>query len=147
MEKGSPEAIAWGRRMRKLREGEKTQKVNKPISVKSGKVKTMSERDRRERRRERRHHKRGNTFHVIPDLFYAGAAIELVGPAAENVFSGFRSQGLNFAMDTVLPWSINNQVIPAIMPAAELAVIGVAIQKIAKYVGLNKIGTKDVKVF
>lgn len=140
MKKGSKEAKEWGKRMRSLRKREKTQKVNKPISVKSGKVKTMS-------KKERRHGKKGSVFHVIPDLFYAGAAIELVGPAAENVYSGFRSQGLSFAMDTVLPWSINNQIIPAVVPAAELAVIGVVIQKLAKFVGLNRIGTKDVKVF
>jgi hypothetical protein len=139
MKKGSPEAKAWGKRMRTLRKKEKSQKVNKPVSVKSHKVSKMS-------KKERRHGKKGTTFHVVPDVLYAGAAVELLGPAAENVYAGYKAQGASYALNEALPWSLGNQVMPAIVPAAEIAVLGIVIQKVAKYMGLNKIGTKDIKV-
>ena len=140
MKKGSPEAKAWGKRMRSLRKREKSQKVNKPVSVKCHKVIRMS-------KKERKHGKKGTTFHVVPDLFYTGSAVELLGPAVGNMYDSARANGLSYAMDTVLPWAIQNQVMPAIVPAAELAVIGVVIQKAAKWLGVNRIGTKNVKVF
>jgi len=135
MKKGSPEAKAWGKRMRALRKGEKSQKVNKPVSVKSHKVMRMS-------KKERKHGKRGTTYHAVPDLLYAGSAVELLGPAAQTVWANRSSMGSINTSDL-----IQYQILPQVIPAAELAVIGVVVQKAAKYLGLNRIGTKDVKVF
>lgn len=135
MEKGSPEAKAWGRRMRALRKSEKSQKVNKPVSVKSPKVIRMSN-------DKKRHVKRKQVYHAVPDLLYAGSAVELLGPAAQAVWESRSDLGSVNTTDL-----IKYQIIPQVVPAAELAVIGVVVQKAAKWLGLNKFGTKDVKVF
>ena len=139
MKKGSPEAKAWGKRMRAMRKREKSRKINKPVSVMSHKVRSMS-------KRERKHGKKGTTYHVIPDLMYVGAAAELLGPSAVNIYDGYKSGGLAGAQ-AGLNWSIGNQILPAVVPAAELAIAGIIVQKVARFMGLNKIGTKDVKVF
>ncbi len=140
MKKGSKEAKEWGKRMRAMRKKEKPQKVNKPVSVKSRKVIRMS-------RKERKHGKKGTTFHVVPDLLYAGSAGMLLGGTAQSVWDGYKQNGLGYALNEALPFSFTNSMLPAALPAAELAVAGIVIQKVAKYLGLNKIGSKDVRVF
>lgn len=141
LKKGSDAAKAWGKKMKALRTSKTKANINKPVFVKRSKVKPKMS-----KKNSRRHGKKGTTFHVIPDLFYAGAALELVGPAAGNVYDGFKQSGLGGLADNI-DYSIKNQIIPAALPAAELAVAGIVIQKVAKWMGLNKIGSKDVKVF
>jgi len=74
MRKGSPEAKAWGRKMKRLREGGK--KMSKRRSVKKA--------DKPVRRR-----KMGKTFRVIPD----GIGLIGVGYGADEVLKGNLKDG------------------------------------------------------
>jgi len=95
---------------------------------------------------KRKSHRKETVFHLIPDLFYAGSAAELAGPTAVNVYNEFKAGGMA-AAGPALNWSIHNELLPDAVPAAELAIVGIVVQKVAKYLGLNKIGTKRIKVF
>lgn len=136
LKKGSPEAKAY---MDKIRNG-------KPIRD----DKPKGERRMTKRKSKGVRHKK-EIYHAIPDLFYAGAAAIIAGPAASNAYGNYKNGGGGMAglqtMVSDLPWTVSNEVIPNALPAVELAVVGVIIQKVAKMVGLNRIGTKRVKVF
>jgi len=131
--KGSPEAKAY---MASIRPG-RTRKAS------SRGVKRMSKRSKGR--------KRESVFHAIPDLFYAGSALVIGGPAVSNAVGNYRNGGGGMSglqtMVSDLPWTVSNEIIPNALPAAELAVTGIVIQKVAKWLGLNRFGTKRVKVF
>lgn len=136
MKKGSPEALEWGRRMRNKRKSV-DKKEYKPESHGISKVRSMSKRNKGVRR-----HKSHTVYHAVPDLFYACAGVELLGPAAQTIWAN--KGDLASINPTDL---IQYQIMPQVLPAAELAAIGVVIQKAAKWLGISRIGTKDVKVF
>jgi hypothetical protein len=97
-------------------------------------------------KKDRVKHKREPVFHVVPDLFYAGAAYELVGPALGNILE-YRSEGLSGMLDPAnVGYSVGMMTQNA-LPAAELAVTGIVIQKVAKWIGINRFGSKRIKVF
>jgi hypothetical protein len=133
LKKGSDAAKAWGKKMKAY--------INKPVLNHNGKVKPKMS-----KKNGRKHGKKGTTFHVVPDLLYAGAAATIALPLVDDVYDGYKSNGYTGAMKG-LNWYVTEQMAPAAVPAAELAIAGIVIQKVAKWIGLNKIGTKDVKVF
>jgi hypothetical protein len=108
----------------------------------------MVKRERRSPRRsysggKKRHRMKAKpVFHAIPDLFEVGAAVELLGPAGQAVWDNRTNLSSINGSDLV-----KNQVIPQVVPAAELAVIGLALKWVGKKTGLSKIGTKGVKLF
>ena len=135
MKKGSPEAIAWGRRMQSLRKNE-SRKVDKPRKTVS--VKTMS---------KKRSRKQKTVWHAIPDLFYAGSAVELAGPAVVNMYNDVKGGGLSALGDAQNISASLDLVKAGAIPAVELAIVGKLVQIAARKLGLSRIGTKEVKLF
>lgn len=88
-------------------------------------------------------HKHKPELHAIPDLFYLGGAYELIGPTAGAVYSAHQ------VGDPLLPsltYGLQTMVLPAVIPAAELTILGLALQWVGKKTGLNKVGIKGVKL-
>lgn len=143
LKKGSEAAKAWGRKMKALRTSKSKGNINKPVRVRRSR-KLMS-------RKKEYHRKHKSEIHVIPDLFYASAAaIPFVTTTPESQTSAVDSLMMpgapigervaNFA-NASTQGAIQN-----IVPIAELAVIGWAARVLGKKLGLNRIGTKEVKL-
>ena len=134
MKKGSPEAKAWGAKMRRMRESKTgNRKRNKPIRATSH----MKDEKRKSRKR---------AFHVVPDLLYAGAGYELVGPALINLYGDFKGGGIQaLGNQGNIEFSIE-QIKAGAIPAVELAIAGKIVSWAGKKLGLNKVGTKEVKL-
>ena len=96
----------------------------------------------------------GNVIHVIPDIFYTSAValpFITIGPGesqsaitvVSDVLHGSTpiGQGVNNFISAV-----SDNVIPDLIPMAELAAVGYGLRWLGKKVGLNRIGTKRVKI-
>ena len=142
--KGSPEAKAWGKRMRALRMSKDHGNVNKPVSVKhTRKVIRISKKDKR-RKSER-------AIHLVPDALAVGAGAALVGPEAGFI--------VNLWKDGSPPWSSTGpfgggaagetigNIMTGVKPAAYLAGAAIGAKYIGKWLGLNRVGSKKVKLF
>lgn len=141
LKKGSEAAKAWGRKMKALRNSKSKEKLNKPVLNHNGKVKPkMSEKN------DRKPGKKRTTIHVVPDLLFAAGAVEFAGPLVDDLYYGWKDAGVNGFMKG-LDWYVTQQMVPAAVPAAELAVAGIIAKKAAKWLGINRVGTKNIKVF
>ncbi len=93
---------------------------------------------------------RGHKIHLIPDLFYLGAVAELfLGSKAgvPNAVDGFKEGQTIQAKAENTVYRLWSNLPYTWKPAAELAVIGVATQYIAKWLHASNIGGKRVKLF
>lgn len=101
-------------------------------------------------------HRRKDVVHLIPDLFLVGAAAEpFVGNSGSGVStldtlspSWNPGESLSQRMSGAFDNLITNMKGPGstLIPAAELAVVGLVAKWLGKSTGLNRIGTKKVKI-
>ena len=88
------------------------------------------------------HRRKERELHLLPDVFEVGAAGILTIPAAQAVWANRSDLGAINGSDL---WA--NQIKPQIVPAIELGVVGLALKWIGKKTGLNRVGTKGVRLF
>jgi len=113
-------------------------------------VKHKTER-RRSYHKHRVYHKRQEVYHALPDIFYAAAAAEpLVQPGGESSQSviGVLSDPSMSLSEKALnaPFALEQSVMANWKSIAVLGIGGYALQWIGKKTGLNKVGTKKVKI-
>ena len=136
--KGSPEAKAWGRKMQSLRS--------------TGKPKKSMPRGKSMAKKRNGFGKRKMTVHLIPDV------METVGVLYPALID---NTGNNFtvASQLTMPGTVSEKFYGAVgamtqqystpgelIPAGALVVAGLIVKWIGKKTGLNKIGTKEVKI-
>lgn len=99
-----------------------------------------------------KHKRHIDRVHLIPDLLYAGAAAEPFingdntgGDAALGYALRNGGGDLSTTAEGTI-WRVKQNIVPAAKDAAILAIIGYAFQWMGKKTGLNKIGTKKVKL-
>lgn len=130
-EKGSPEAKAWGRKMALLRDGGSMKKPRGNSVVKKTGTKRRIGKMK---------------VHLLPDIFYVGAGYELVGPAIINMVEDVKGGGMAALGDQGNIMGSLDMVKAGAIPAAELAVVGIVLKWAGKKLGLNRVGTKEVKL-
>lgn len=119
------------------------------MATKKGEVRKTSRRAYSPKRRGG--HKSKPKIHVVPDILYLASATVLLGPAITNEIGQFRnnsgtlSDKIGAVAENIVP-NLTDNVIPNVIPAVELAIIGKVISWGGKKLGLNKLGTKEVKV-
>jgi hypothetical protein len=105
----------------------------------------------RSKEKRGKHKRRKDEIHLIPDVFYASAvAIPFVTTTPESQTSAVDSLLMpgasiserlaNFA-NAATQGTVQN-----IVPIAELGIVGYIARVLGKKVGLNKVGTKEVKL-
>jgi len=151
LKKGSEAAKAWGRKMKALRVSKSKGNINKPDLDRSKKVKTKMSKKKSYRGKHR-----ARAFHVVPDImeiggvafpFFnsAGTGYSAAGSLANAIMGTggvSRSQAMSDAVD-----NFTGNLKDSVLPAGELIVGGLVVKWIGKKFGLNKIGTKEVKLF
>lgn len=136
MKKGSPEAKAWGRRMRAMR-NKGSSKVNKRVSVKSSS--RMSKRKSYGKKSKR-------AIHLVPDALAVMVPVSLVTEqtAGSSVIANVQNKDYSGAA-TVLMDEITST---AGLKAPVVFGIGALVAKWAgRKLGLSRIGTDEVKLF
>lgn len=145
LKKGSEAAKAWGRKMEALRNSKKKGNINKPVFLKSRKVKTMSKKDKHRSKKK-------TVVHVVP------AALEGLGvlspglnPSLPNggflgVFSS-SNPDMSSKFGAVMGGLSGYTEMSALIPAGELVIAGMIAKWLGKKTGLNGIGTKEVRLF
>ena len=95
-------------------------------------------------------HRRPDEIHLVPDLFYAGAAmVPFMQPGAGSTTSAvdaLMQPGTVGEKFTNSVYNLGQSVKSNWVEIAELAVIGVLAKWAGRKVGANKIGTKKVKL-
>ena len=95
--------------------------------------------------------KQKTVWHVLPDLAYAGSAVSLAAPpitgaiAQYNSIDGTFSQKMGSVVQS-LP-GILMDAKSGVVPAIEFFVAGKVISWAGKVAHINRIGTKEVKLF
>lgn len=153
LKKGSEAAKAWGRKMRELRNSKSKRNINKPVSVMHSRKKVI--RISRKNRGHKEHRGGKRAFHVVPDLMEVGgiaypfidssttgySALGSLGNAVMGTGGVSRSQAISDAFDN-LKGNFSN----SLLPAGELIIGGLVVKWLGKKTGLNKVGTKEVKI-
>ena len=149
LKKGSEAAKAWGRKMKALRTSKTKANINKPVFVKRSKVKPkMSKKNRKYRHKER-------PIHLVPDVmeiggiafpfFNTGGTGYSAAGSLANAIMGTggvsRSQAMADAVD-----NFTGNLKDSVIPAGELIIGGLVVKWLGKKFGLNKVGTKEVKI-
>ena len=140
LKKGSPEAKAWGRKMKALRS--------------QGKPKSRGPRGNSMAEKPKKNGKRKMTVHLIPDALIAGGVISPSfdpNTSAGNDFWGALTTSSNPTVGTKVSQSIvalkdEYTSFGNLLTAAELIVGGIVVKWIGKKTGMNRIGTKEVKL-
>ena len=95
-------------------------------------------------------HRRPDEIHLVPDLFYAGAAmVPFMQPGAGSTTSAvdaLMQPGTIGEKFTNSVYNLGQSVKSNWVEIAELAIIGVLAKWAGKKIGANKIGTKKVKL-
>ena len=118
------------------------------------KTKSTKPKRRYSRKAFKAHRHRPDTIHLIPDAMYASAAaLPFITTAPGTSQSAVEVIGAVARGETPIGEGVQNFITATlgnvrqdIVPMAELAVVGYAIQYAAKKVGLNRVGTKRVKI-
>jgi len=134
MKKGSAEAKEWGRRMRLLRKHGGSSKINKGVSVKSGKVRKMSKRTFS--------HRHKPVIHAVPTLLVAGAIADPLFTGAANItgspYDALKNKDVTGAID-----GLTSNVL-ALWKQEAVMLVGAWVTK--KLGRKFNVGTKEVKL-
>lgn len=147
---GSEAAKAWGRKMKALRNSKSERNINKPVSVKHSTKKVI-----KISKKNKGHRSGKRAFHVVPDLMEVGgiaypfidssttgySALGSLSNAVMGTGGVSRSQAVADAFDN-LKGNFQN----SLLPAGELIIGGLVVKWLGKKTGLNKVGTKEVKI-
>ena len=140
LRKGSPEAKAWGRKMSALRS---------PGKPKSGRPRGNSV-----TKKTKKNGKRKMIVHLIPDVLIAGGVISPSfdqNTSAGNDFWGALTTPTNPTLGIKASQSIvalKDEYTNSgnLLTAAELIIGGLVVKWVGKKTGMNRIGTKEVKL-
>ena len=96
------------------------------------------------------HKQKSDVIHLIPDVFFAGGALVPFtmpgGGASQSVLQVFQTEGFNGYSLMNATYALEQSTIANWKDIAVLGVLGIAAKWAGKKVGLNRVGTKKVKI-